>query len=169
MKRSTFITAGGLIMVAACVWIFTTHGPPSGLPTAADYYATGWLPDIDGAVSWNTLASVKFVKENAKVVPKFNAAILNLDNKIVHVFGFVIPLDVGEKQKHFLLSAQPPHCPFCLPAGPGSLIEVLSTKAVEYDFEPVMIAGKLELLIDAPDGMLYRLTEAASVTSSVKR
>ena len=120
-------------------------------------------------MSWNTLAAVELVKENDKVVPKFSAALLDLDKKDVRAFGFVIPLDVGEKQRHFLLSAAPPHCPFCLPAGPTSLIEVRSKEAVEYDFEPVVIAGKLALLRDASDGLFYQITEAVPVTGSAKR
>ena len=58
------------------------------------------------------------------MVPAFSTEILGLDRTDVKVQGFMIPLDIGEKQKRFLLSAVPPHCQFCLPAGPDEIVEV---------------------------------------------
>ena len=75
------------------------------------------LPERDGVVSWKTLAQVEPVKKDGKIVPEFSRDILALDRKDVKVQGFMIPLDVGEKQKRFLIAAVPPHCSFCLPAG----------------------------------------------------
>ena len=62
--------------------------------------------------------------KDGKMVAEFSHEILGLDQKDVHVQGFIIPLDIGDKQKRFLLSAVPPHCPFCLPAGPDAIVEV---------------------------------------------
>jgi hypothetical protein len=45
-----------------------------------------------------------------------------LNNKTVKVLGFMMPLEPGDKQRHFLLSAVPTTCAFCLPGrarGPG--------------------------------------------------
>ena len=69
-------------------------------------------------VSWKTLAQVEPVKQGSRMVPSSRSDILALDRKDARVQGFMIPLDMGDKQKHFLVSAVPPHCSFCLPAGP---------------------------------------------------
>ncbi len=93
------------------------------MPTAADY-ASGLLPERAGVVSWKTLAQVEPVKKDGKLIPGFSKDILGLDRTDVKVQGFMIPLDIGDKQKRFLLSAVPPHCQFCLPAGPDEIVEV---------------------------------------------
>ncbi|MDD3516869.1 MAG: hypothetical protein PHQ14_00865, partial [Chromatiales bacterium] len=57
----------------------------------------------------------------------------------------------------------PPHCPFCLPAGPARLIEVFAEDPVRYSAEPVLIEGSLKLLPKDDTGMLYRMTKAREV------
>ncbi len=44
--------------------------------------------------------------------------ILELDNATVSLQGFMIPLDTGAGHRRFLLAPTPPHCQFCMPAGP---------------------------------------------------
>jgi hypothetical protein len=62
----------------------------------------------------------------------------------------------------------PASCPFCMPAGPEAIVEVMSSKAVKFGIEPIIMAGKLSLLKDDQSGMLYRMTEAELVPTSVK-
>jgi hypothetical protein len=139
-----------------------TGVPGGGLPSASDFSAT-LLPERAGVVSWKTLAQVQPVKVAGKMVPEFSREILALDKTDVKVQGFMIPLDVGDKQKRFLISAVPPHCQFCLPAGPESLVEVEAKTPVTYTFEPVVIGGRLAVLKDDPSGVLYRVTGAGRV------
>jgi hypothetical protein len=139
----------------------TTGIPPAGLPSASDYSAA-LLPEKEGVVSWRTLAQVQPVKQGAKMVPEFSKEILSLDRKSVKVQGFIIPLDMGDKQTRFLLTAVPPHCSFCLPAGPDAIVEVQAKTAIRYGFEPIVMEGKFAVLRDDPSGVLYRLTEAES-------
>jgi len=129
-------------------------------------YSATLLPEMQGVVSWRTLAQVEPVKQGNKMVPQFSKDILGLDRKDVRLYGFIIPLDLGNGQKHFLLSAVPPHCPFCLPAGPDALVEVQAKKPLSYGFEPIVIAGRFAVLKDDPAGVLYRLTDAEAVASS---
>jgi uncharacterized protein len=140
----------------------TSDIPAGGLPSANDYSAT-LLPERAGVVSWSTLSQVQPVKQNGRMIAEFSKDILALDNKDVRVQGFIIPLDIGDKQKRFLLSAVPPHCPFCLPAGPDSVVEVSARTAVKYGFEPIVLSGKFAVLKDDPTGVLYRLTDAESI------
>ena len=75
----------------------------------------------------------------------------------------MIPLDIGDKQKRFLLSAVPPHCQFCLPAGPDEIVEVEAKSPVAYTFDPIVIGGKFSVVKDDSTGILYRMTGAARV------
>jgi hypothetical protein len=70
---------------------------------------------------------------------------------------------MGDRQKRFLLSAVPPHCAFCLPAGPEGVVEVQAKTAVRYGFEPIVVSGRFAVLKDDPAGVLYRLTDAELV------
>jgi hypothetical protein len=72
----------------------------------------------------------------------------------------MMPLQTGDKQTHFVLSAMPQTCAFCMPGGPEQLVEVKARQAVKYTFEPVVVTGRLAVLKDDPTGVFYRLTEA---------
>ena len=86
----------------------------------------------------------------------------------MRVYGFMMPLDMTDQQKHFLLSAVPPSCPFCMPAGPEAIVEVMSKRPVKYAFEPIIMAGKLSLLTNDQSGMLYRMVDAEPVDTEAK-
>ena len=142
--------------------------PQSGLPTAPQYSAS-LLPETEGVVPWRTLAKVEPVKRDGRIVPLFDKEVLGLDQRKIKIQGFILPMDLGDKQKHFLISAVPPHCPFCLPAGPDAVVEVLASKPVPYGFEPVVIEGKLAVLRDDPSGVFYRMTDAQPVAREARR
>ena len=123
-------------------------------------YAEKGLPELKGVLSWRTLGEVKPVKQKDKFVPEFAKAVSALDKKEVKIQGFMLPLDMGEKQARFILTALPPSCSFCLPGGPEQMIEVLAKSPVKYGFEPILLTGKLAVLKDDPMGLYYRLTDA---------
>ena len=118
------------------------------------------LPERKDVVSWKTLAQVELIKQKDRYVPQFAASVTSLDQKQVKMQGFMMPLQTGERQSHFVLSAMPTTCSFCLPGGPESLVEVKAKTAVKYTFEPVILTGKLTVLKDDPTGVFYRLTDA---------
>ena len=122
------------------------------------------LPELKGVVSWKTLAQVTPVKQKDRFVPQFAKDIESLDRKDVKLQGFMMPLDMGEKQKRFLLVAMPPSCAFCLPGGPDQMVEVQAKTAVKYGFDPIVLTGKFAVLKDDPMGLYYRLTDAVAVT-----
>jgi len=119
--------------------------------------------DSKDILPWKTLSQVEEVKVKDKLVPKFSAQITALDTKEVRLQGFMMPLEPGAKQKRFLLSANVPSCPFCMPGGPDSLIEVLCRKPIAFNMEPIVISGKLSVLKDDPTGLWYRVTDAVLV------
>ncbi len=132
------------------------HQPPPG----ADPSQFKPLPERKDVVSWKVLAQVDLVKQKDRYVPKFPADVAALDQKEVKLQGFMMPLQVGDKQTHFVLSAMPVSCSFCMPGGPESLVEVKSKAPVKYTFEPVVMSGKLSVLKDDPRGVFYVLSDA---------
>jgi uncharacterized protein len=163
--RFASVVGAAILLAAMPVLALDTTVPPTGLPSAADY-ASQLLPEIQGVVSWKTLSQVEPVKQGGKMVPQFSRDIMGLDKTDVRVQGFIIPLDMGDKQKHFLLSAVPPHCPFCMPAGPDAIVEVHAKKPLGYGFEPIIVTGRFAVLKDDPAGVLYRMTDAEPVAAS---
>ena len=77
--------------------------------------------------------------------------------------GFMMPLEPGEKQTHFLLSSVPLSCSFCLPGGPESMVEVRTRTPVQYTLDPVTVEGKFATLTNDQYGLYYRMTEAVAV------
>lgn len=118
------------------------------------------LEDKDGVVSWSVLSSVTTRPEKNRLVPIFPKPVQSLDKQKVKVQGFMMPLEPGEKQTHFLLSAVPTTCTFCVPAGPEGLVEVRSLSPVKYGLEPVVMEGTLAVMSRDPYGLYYRLTAA---------
>lgn len=121
------------------------------------------LQEIEGVLSWKVLASVQSRQVKDRMVPTYPPAVRSLDRTTVKVQGFMLPLEPGDRQKHFLLSAVPTSCAFCIPAGPEGLIEVRSRTPVKYALEAVMVEGTLAVLDDDPYGLFYRLTDAQPV------
>jgi hypothetical protein len=169
MKR---MSCGACMLLSLAMGtVFSAHAitpgvPPAGLPSAVDYGAT-LLPERAGVVSWRTLAQVSPVQQGGRMVPEFSKDILTLDKREVKVQGFIIPLDMGEKQKRFLLSAVPPHCSFCMPAGPDAIVEVIAKTPVKFGFEPIVVSGRFAVLQDDANGVLYRLTDAVYAGAAI--
>jgi len=130
------------------------------VPPGVDLSLFRPLAERKDVVSWRLLAQVELVRLKDRYVPQFSSGVAALDKKEVKVQGFMMPLEMGDKQSHFILSAMPQSCAFCMPGGPESLVEVKSKKPVTYGFEAIVLSGKLEVLKDDPTGVFYRLTDA---------
>lgn len=122
------------------------------------------LQEIEGVLSWKLLSSVTTKADKSRVIPTFPAAVQALDKRTVKVQGFMMPLEPGDKQSHFLLSSVPTSCSFCVPAGPEGLVEVRSKTPVRYTLEPVTVEGQMAVLNEDPYGMFYRVTQAVPAT-----
>jgi len=134
---------------------------PAKAPAQGGFWI-GADPAPAGTIPWQLLQSTKTVqKADKKFGPSFPKEVKELDKQQVKLYGFMMPLDQAKKQKRFLLSAFPPHCSFCLTAGPESLVEVLAEQPIDFTFEPIVVAGRMAVLDN--DVVYYRLTNAASV------
>jgi uncharacterized protein len=119
------------------------------------------LQEREGVVSWSLLSTVTSKTERARVVPVFPPAVQALNDKTVKLQGFMLPLEPGEKQKHFLLSGVPTTCSFCVPAGPEGLVEVRASTPVKYTVDVVTLEGRMAVLKDDKFGLFYRIVDAA--------
>lgn len=122
------------------------------------------LTDIPGVVSWKLLGKATTVTaKKGRMVPKYTPDISALDNTEVKVQGFMMPLEPGQKQKHFLLTVTSASCAFCLPAGPEGVVEIRSRAPVKFSYAPFILQGKLKVLASDPMGLYYRMTDATVV------
>jgi len=145
-----------LLLAAVAVPALAQHQVPPG----TDPNAFTPLPERKDVVSWKTLAQVELVKMKDRYVPQFASSVSALDQKQVKVQGFMMPLEMGDKQTHFVLASMPQTCAFCMPGGPETMVEVKTRTPVKYSFDAVVVSGKLTVLKDDPTGIFYRLTEA---------
>ena len=114
-------------------------------------------------VPWSVLTDIKTKTDKNKVLPVFAMSQMALNQKTQRIQGFMMPLEPGEKQKHFLLTSVPMTCGFCVPGGPESMVEVKTKTPVAYSMEPVVVEGRFLVLLDDPYGLYYRVTDAVSV------
>jgi len=121
------------------------------------------LKERSDIVPWSVLTGVKTRNEKNRLLPVFGVNQLTLHQKIQRVQGFMVPLDANEKQTHFLLTSVPLTCPFCIPGGPESMIEVKAKTPVKYSLEPVIVEGKFTVLPDDQYGLYYRVEGAVGV------
>jgi hypothetical protein len=150
----------GAALLLAVPAAFAQAPAPHELPPRLQGQVYKPLPDRQDVVSWRLLAQVELVRLKDRYAPQFSDNVAKLDQKKVKIQGFMMPLEMGDRQSHFILSAMPQTCSFCMPGGPEQLVEVKSAKPVKYTFEPVVLTGKLAVLKNDPTGVYYRLTEA---------
>jgi uncharacterized protein len=122
----------------------------------------------EGVVSWDVLGDLEVATEvtgplRATFTTSYGDAIEALDGQEVKLMGFLFPLEGGIEHARFLLTAWPPSCPFCLPAGPSQMVEVFCAEPIAYSEGAIVIAGTFELLHDDPSGLYYRLHDARLV------
>lgn len=170
MRIFVGLVALSLAVLGASVWAqpkgvpgkdISSKDAPSPPPSQFDGKP---LPELKGVVSWKTLAQVEPVKQKDRFVPQFSNNITALDKKEVKLQGFMMPLDMGEKQKRFILTSMPPSCAFCLPGGPDQLVEVQAKAPVKYGFDPIVLSGRFQVLRDDPMGLYYRLVDAVPIS-----
>jgi hypothetical protein len=140
-------------------------GTPAGTGAGVHSPNSPFAPLVarSDVLPWSMLTDVKTKTVKNRVLPVFNPQLQALNQKSQRIQGFMMPLDPGEKQKHFLISSVPLTCSFCLPGGPESMVEVRTKTPVPYSLEAVVVEGRFAVLADDPYGMYYRMTDAVAV------
>ena len=157
MRRNAVMANFAIACAFVCVPLFAPVATHAQQPanSAADIAPAGTVP-------WQLLQQAKTIqKPDKKYGPVFNAQIKELNSQSVKLYGFMMPLDQSDKQSRFLLSPFPPHCAFCMPGGPESLVEIVASTPVKFTWEPIVVSGKMHVLDN--DIVYYRLTDAQSV------
>jgi hypothetical protein len=121
-------------------------------------------PPPPGAIDWNTLIDIhvseKEVDGFIQYIPSFPAHIKAMDKTTIKLNGYMVPLEAGKRQSHFILQAYPHSCPFHLAGGPAGYVEVKADIPIEQTYEPVLIEGHFQLLTDFSNGIFYQITAA---------
>lgn len=112
-------------------------------------------------LNWDMLSKVKIVLKDSRYQPEFDNSIVGLDGKIVKLRGYIVPLEQGKEHTYFMISANPiSSCFFCGGAGPETMAEVRTARAVPFGYEPIDIIGTLRILEDDPMGLFYSIKDA---------
>lgn len=120
-------------------------------------------PAPKGGVDWALLESTTETTRRAadgflRSKPVFPPKVKALDGKRIRVAGFMMPLENSSRQKHFVLMAYPPGCPFHTHAFPNQFIEVMADEAFPVEIEQaIVVEGVLELTGMDESGVFYRL------------
>ena len=169
MKRITFVVSVLMALMASAALAQLSPPIAGGIPSGSgpgvhspdSPFAP--LPQRADVVAWSVLTAVKTRPEKNRLLPVFPAPVMALHQKSQRIQGFMMPLEPGEKQTHFLLSSVPMTCGFCVPGGPESMVEVKTKTPVKYSMEPVVVEGRFLVLADDPYGLYYRMTDAVGV------
>ena len=143
----------------------TTAAVPAGTGAGVHSPNSPFAPLQERAdvLPWSMLTDVKTRVEKNRMLPVFPAPVLALNQKSQRIQGFMMPLEPGEKQRHFLLSSVPLSCSFCVAGGPESMVEVKTKTPIRYSLEPVVVEGQFAVLKDDPYGLYYRINDATVV------
>jgi hypothetical protein len=163
MKIATFLAAASL--AAGAAWAQLPAGVPQGTGPGIHNPNSPFppLPQRGDVVPWSLLTAVATKTEKNKLVPVFTPEQQALGQKPQRIQGYMMPLEPGEKQTHFLLSSVPLTCSFCVPGGPESMVEVKTKTPVAYTMDPVTVEGKFATLTNDEYGLYYRVTDAVAV------
>lgn len=163
MKFRLAILAG--LLACAPAWAQLSSPLPAGQGAGVHSPDSPFapLPQRKDVIPWPLLTTIATKVEKNRVLPVFNKDQLALNEKPQRIQGFMMPLEPGERQTHFLLSSVPLTCSFCVPGGPESMVEVKTKQPVRYTMEPVVVEGRFVTLNDDPYGLYYRVTDAVAV------
>lgn len=160
-RTAILLMAGALGWLAAPAAAIQPGGPA---PTQEVWKPAATPP---GGISWALLESTKEIQRTQDGIiysrPQFPPQVKALAGKRVKVSGYMMPLQNGERQTHFVLLAYPPGCPYHMHAGPTQLIEVKSKAPIAFNYDVLTIEGTLELGGQDERGVFYRIPDARAV------
>jgi hypothetical protein len=122
-------------------------------------------PTPRGGVAWSLLESTEETTRTVDGViysrPVFPQAVRALAGRRIVMAGYMMPLEPGATQRHFVLMAYPPGCPFHFHALPNQFIEVYADTAVPLnEMDATVVSGVLELTGEDESGVFFRLRQA---------
>ncbi|MEM6682382.1 MAG: DUF3299 domain-containing protein [Pseudomonadota bacterium] len=132
-------------------------------PQLEDIWQPAQTPE--GGLSWQVLESTEELQrtdDEGYIIsrPKFSDEVKALEGTTVKVAGWMMPLESGAEQRHFVLLGYPPGCPFHFHAGPRQFVEVLTIIPIQTQlWEPIVIEGTLTLTGYDETGVFYQIAD----------
>lgn len=163
MRRLIIIAALLAAPTAAPVAAFAQSTPDRTLKPSESVWKPA--PTPPGGVAWAVLESTKEVtrKDEKNLIrskPLFPAQVKALAGKRIKLNGYMLPLQNGTNQTHFVLLAYPPDCPFHLNPLPMQFIEVRTETPVKVSYDVRTIEGVLSLHGEDEQGIFYKFSAA---------
>ncbi|MEA2813655.1 MAG: uncharacterized protein QOI93_1352 [Rhodospirillaceae bacterium] len=133
---------------------------PTSQP-AAEAMAQKLLPKVRDTL-WSKLIKCEVSYDEKKDVYSIQVTpdVKALDGQTVTVRGFILPMDGSDRTKHFLVSRNTPVCMFCPPGQPNEVVEVRSTRAIEWTDKIATVTGKLSLINDGEKALFFKIENA---------
>ena len=119
------------------------------------------IADDMAVITWETLAQVSVTKQKDRYIPEFSKQVLALEQRKVTLTGFMLPLEPGLAQKHFLLTMERPDGDFC--GNAEQFAEVLAKEPVKVPSDAIVVSGTFSLVQNDSGELLYRLNDAVIV------
>jgi len=160
--KTALAFASALILTSAAGTAAMQKGAKA--PAVKDIWKPAATPK--GGTPWALLESTKETtrKDKSGTIfskPVFPAAVKALHGKQIKVAGWMMPLENAARQKHFVLLAYPPGCPFHFHAMPNQFVEVRTDVPVPLnERDPMVLTGTLQLTGQDESGIFYRLVKA---------
>lgn len=167
LKRSCYVLQllTALMLAAGASMGAANAQRPSDLVPSESVWTPAPAPE--GGVSWETLESTEEIQRLEDGIiyskPAFAPDVSALAGKRIKVNGYILPLQNGARQTHFVLLAYPPDCPFHLNPAPTQFIEVLASTPISVNNDVRTIEGVLELTGEDESGIFYRMVSSTEV------
>ena len=120
-------------------------------------------PTPPGVTPWDTLGKTTVLwNEGDTVTTLVPPEVEALDGRKVKLAGFMVPIEAELPMRQFLLIEYPADCAFCAAAGtdPSRVVEAQASSGVDWLDEQVTVSGRLEVVRNDLDRLVYRLHEA---------
>lgn len=128
------------------------------------------IPGEDGGL-WRTLGQLTYKKQYNDMfgfeidMPVFGESIKALENEIVMIRGYIIPVEGYRNHKEFIFSAFPySQCFFCGAAGPETVMEIYAKEPVRFTSEMIWLKGRLVLNDNDINHLFYILEDVVTVS-----
>jgi len=148
---------------------FTTYADPRMDELLAERAFQLTLPTADGPM-WDALRRTRVTIDEASQLYRADhpPEVRAMAGRPLTIQGYVLPLEVGDRIGHFLVSPYTPVCFFHPPAEPNEIIEVRLRRPIRAGFHLVEVQGTLSLVDDGEKGLFFQLSDAdARIVDSI--
>ena len=77
---------------------------------------------------------------------RFGADLVKLNGRPIRLTGYMLPIEVGVSERHFVITRRSSGYPFCAPPGLTEALEVFLKTSVRYSTEPINVEGRFHLI-----------------------